>query len=126
VTVLYDAGALVALERNDRAMWRRLKGELVRGARPLTNGGIVAQVWRGGAGRQARLAHALAGIEVVALDDALGRRTGVLLGAARTSDALDASIVALAADGDRIVTSDPSDLQRLVDAAGREVDVIGI
>jgi hypothetical protein len=40
---------------------------------PLTHGGVVGQVWRGGTGRQAPLARLLPGIEVAALDATLGR-----------------------------------------------------
>ena len=126
MTLICDAGAFVALERNDRAMWRRLKAELIADRPPVTHGGVVAQVWRGGGGRQAPLARALAGIDVAALDADLGRRAGMLLGRARASDAVDAAIVALASDDDRIVTSDPEDIARLVTAAGCHVDVIPV
>jgi hypothetical protein len=123
VTLICDAGAFVALERNDRAMWRRLKAELLAGRPPVSHGGVVAQVWRGG-GRQAMLARALAGVEVAAIDEDLGRRAGVLLGRARVRDAIDAAVVALATDDDRIVTSDPGDIQALVAAAGVHADVV--
>lgn len=123
MTLVCDAGAFVALERNDRAMWRRLKGELQSARPPVTHGGVVAQVWRG-VGRQALLARALAAVEVASLDDDLGRKAGALLGRARTRDAIDAAVVALAVDDDRIVTSDPGDIQALVAAAGTHVDVI--
>lgn len=126
MTLVLDAGALVALERGDRAMWRRLEVERRSGEPPVTHGGVVAQVWRGGSGRQVPLARALAGIEVVPLDDELGRRSGVLLGRAGTTDAIDAGVALLAADDDRIVTSDPEDLHRLVVANGRHVDVIAV
>jgi hypothetical protein len=125
VTLICDSGAFVALERNDRAMWRRLKAELQVARPPVSHGGVVAQVWRGG-GRQALLARALAGVDIDSLDDDLGRRAGVLLGRARTRDAVDAAVVALAVDDDRIVTSDPGDIQKLVAAAGVHVDVIPI
>ena len=46
-----------------------------------------------------------------------GRAAGVLLAAAGTADAIDATVVLLAAPGDRIVTSDPDDLTRLAAAA---------
>ncbi len=87
MTIVLDAGALVALEHEDREVAALLKRELLAGRTPLTHGGIVGQVWRGGSGRQANLARALAGVEAVPLDDALGRRAGVLLGkpAATTS-----------------------------------------
>lgn len=123
MTLICDAGAFVALEGNDRAMWRRLKAELRASRPPVSHGGVVAQVWRGG-GRQALLARALAAVEVAALDEGLGRKAGVLLGRARASDAVDAAVVALAVDDDRIVTSDPADIQALVAAAGIHVDVV--
>lgn len=122
--LICDSGALVALERGDRPMWRRLKAELLAGTPPATHGGVVAQVWRGGSGRQVLLARALAGIDVTPLDDHLGRRAGLLLARARASDAIDAAVAALADDEDRIVTSDPVDIQRLIEASGRHVDVI--
>jgi hypothetical protein len=124
VTLICDAGAFVALERDDRVMWRRLKAELLARRPPLTHGGVVAQVWRGGHGRQTVLARALAGVEVAALDDDLGRRAGLLLGRTGSRDAIDAALVALAGDDDRIATSDATDIQRLIDGAGVHVDVL--
>lgn len=126
MTPICDAGALVGLERNDRAMWRRLKAELLAGTPPTTHGGVVAQVWRGGHGRQVLLARALAGVDIVALDESLGRNAGTLLGMAGSNDAIDAAVVVLAADDDEIATSDPGDIQRLVNVAGRHVDVITV
>lgn len=126
MTLVLDAGAFVALERGDREMWTRFKGELRVGAVPVTHGGVIAQVWRGGSGRQALLARALASVDVAPLDDDLGRRAGVLLGRSRTSDAVDAAVALLALDDDQIATSDPDDLERLVAATGRYVDVITV
>ena len=132
MTLICDAGALMCLEHDDRTMWRRLKAELVAGSPPVTHGGVVAQVWRGGHGRQAPLARALAGIDVVGLDEGLGRRAGALLGRARRGDAIDAAVVLLASHGDRIATSDAVDIQRLIDAASLHlaaslhVDVISV
>ena len=123
MTLVLDAGAFVAIERDDRAMWRRLKAAHRDGDPPVTHGGVVAQVWRGGS-RQVRLARALAAVEVRPLDDELGRAAGVLLARTSTSDVIDASLAALARHGDRIVTSDPGDLALLVSATGRRVDVI--
>ena len=45
--LILDCGGLIALERNDRAMWRRLKLALVTEQVPLSHGGIVGQAWRG-------------------------------------------------------------------------------
>jgi len=122
MTDVYDTGALVALERSDRAAWARWKDSLVRQDRPRTHGGVVGQAWRGGS-RQARLAVALRGIIVEPLDDAAGRRAGALLSASDTSDVIDAAVALLALDGDVIHTSDPADLAHLVAVLGRQVEV---
>lgn len=123
MSVVLDSGALVALERNERAMWIRLKAAQLEGDLPLTHAGVLGQVWRGGP-RQARLSQALAGIDVRALDEALGRAVGQLLGAAGLSDVVDAAVVLLAQDGDEIVTVDHDDLERLAAASGRHVELL--
>ena len=110
MSVILDSGALIALEDNDRRMWRRLKGALQAESPPKTHGGVVAQVWRGGTGRQARLAKALRAVEVVPLDGELGRRAGVLLARCGLQDAIDAALAAMADHGDEIITSDPTTL----------------
>lgn len=119
-----DAGALVALERNDRPMWRRWKAALIAGDIPITHGGVVGQVWRARGPRQALLAKVLAGIDVRVLDDALGRAAGELLGRAHLSDVIDAALVLLAGDGDHILSSDPDDLATLARASGHQVEII--
>ena len=123
MTTILDAGALIALDRNDRSAWVRLKGLHLAGERPVTHGGVVGQVWRGGP-RQARLATALAGMDVRSLDERLGRLAGELLASTRMSDVVDAALVVLAVDGDEIVTLDSDDLGRLAAAAGRHVELL--
>jgi hypothetical protein len=126
VTVVLDAGALVAVERGDRAVVALLKRERLDGRVPLTHGGVVGQVWRGGRDRQVHLARLLPAIDVRGLDDTLGRRAGALLRDARQIDVIDAAVVLLARDGDDILTSDPSDLAALAVAAGLHVDVVPV
>jgi hypothetical protein len=126
VTLVLDAGALVAVERDDRHTIALLKQELLAGRAPLTHGGVLGQVWRGGAGRQARLARLVPALHVIALDAALGQRAGVLLGRARQTDVIDAALVLLAEDGDVLVTSDPDDLTPLARAAGLHVDIVRV
>lgn len=121
--MVLDAGALIALERNERAMWVRLKGLHGAGELPVTHGGVIAQVWRGGP-RQARLATALAAMDVRPLGGHLGRSAGELLGATKMSDVIDAALVLLAEDGDEIVTLDRDDLSALVAATGRHVELV--
>jgi len=119
-----DAGALVALERNDRPMWRRWKAALIARDIPITHGGVVGQVWRARGPRQALLDKVLAGIDVRGLDDALGHAAGELLGHAHRSDVIDAALVLLAGDGDHILSSDPDDLATLARASGLQVEII--
>jgi hypothetical protein len=126
MSLILDAGAFVAVERGDRLTTALVKAELIVGRVPITHGGVIGQVWRGGTGRQALLAMLLANVEIAVLDDALGRRAGLLLNQSRTSDVIDAAVVLLAADGDSILTSDPDDLERLALAAGVHVDIVAV
>ena len=123
MSLVLDSGALVALERNERPMWARMKAAQLAGDLPVTHAGVLGQVWRGGP-RQARLAQALAGIDVRALDEPLGRAAGQLLATARLADVIDAGVVLLATDGDEIVTIDRDDFERLAVASGRHVELI--
>ena len=123
MTLVLDSGALIAIERNERSMWARLKAAEVARELPLTHGGVVGQVWRGGP-RQARLARALQGVDVRPLDRALGRAVGELLARTSSSDVIDAAVVLLASDRDDIVTLDRRDFEALVRAAGRHVELI--
>jgi hypothetical protein len=110
-----DAGALIAFERNDRRIVALLSRALHHGWALAVPAGVVAQVWRDGR-RQARLARLLATdeVEVEMLDDRRAREAGQLCGVRGTADVIDASVVLGArVRGDRIVTSDPGDLERL-------------
>lgn len=126
MTLVLDAGAFIAVERGDRELMSLIKLELLGGRSPRTHGGVVGQVWRGGAGRQAAVARLLPGTHVVPLDDGLGRRAGLLLKTARASDVVDAALVLLAVDGDTILTSDAGDLEPLAAAAALHVDLVEV
>lgn len=123
MSLVLDSGALVALERNERRMWIRLKAAMLANDLPSTHAGVLGQVWRGGP-RQARLSQALAGIDVRALDEPLGRAAGRILADAALADVIHAAVVALATDGDDIVTVDRDDFETLVAASGRHVELI--
>ena len=124
--LILDAGAFVAAERGNREVLALVKHERRLGRTPLTNGGVVAQVWRGGHGKQAPLAQLLASAEIAPVDDQLGKLAGMLLALTGGSDAIHASVVCLARDGDDIVTSDPSDLLELARTAGVHVELIPV
>jgi hypothetical protein len=111
--LVLDAGALVAVDHDDRAMIARLRAAEHGGLELRSNAMVVAQVWRDRQGRQVNLARLLRAVDIRAIDDRAGREAGVLLAAAGTADPIDATVVLLAATGDRILTSDPDDLTRL-------------
>ncbi|MDX6391497.1 MAG: hypothetical protein QOJ73_2560 [Streptosporangiaceae bacterium] len=115
--LILDAGALVAVDRDDRAMLARLRVAAEQGFELRTNAMVVAQVWRDRHGRQAQLAQLLRAVDVRAVDHQDGRDAGVLQAAAGTADPIDATVVLLAQAGDRILTSDPDDISRLAAAA---------
>ncbi len=113
MNLVYDAGALVAGERDDERVWARHTKALAGGVAPVIPAPVVWQVWRGGA-RQARLARFLRGCIVEPTDHATARAAGELLGRSRTTDGVDAVVVLSAARyGGVIYTSDPNDLQYL-------------
>ena len=113
--ITYDAGALIAAERNDRHVWALHRRALERGLVPTVPAGVLGQGWRGGP--QAQLSRLLKGCRVEPLDEARARAAGVACGRARSSDIVDASVVVGAsARSDLVVTSDPGDLEQLRDA----------
>ncbi|MGI8630328.1 MAG: twitching motility protein PilT [Solirubrobacteraceae bacterium] len=122
--IVLDAGAFIAVDRSDRAMVARLRMAQRAGLQLRSTGVVITQVWRDPAGRPANLARLLKSVDVKAVDEQLGRAGGVLLGIAGTKDAVDASVVAVSATGDRILTSDASDIAPLVAASGRSIHVV--
>ncbi len=70
------------------------------------------------------MARLLRSVDVRPVDDELGRAAGVLIGQAGSRDPIDTTLVLMARSGDRILTSDPQDIQRLLTAAAKYVPVI--
>ena len=122
--LILDAGALVAVDRDDRAMMARLRASQQHGLELRTNAMVVAQVWRDRHGRQVNLARLLRAVDVRAVSQRDGREAGELQAAAGTADPVDATVVLLAAPGDRILTSDAGDIARLAAAADNRAIVI--
>ena len=123
-TLILDAGTLVAVDRDDRAMIARLRASQQHGLELRTNAMVVAQVWRDRHGRQVNLARLLRAVDVRAVSQHDGRDAGVLQAQAGTADAIDATVVLLAAPGDRILTSDPSDITALATAAENRAVIV--
>src|ERR1700722_10726548 len=72
-SLVLDDGALVAVDRGDRAMAARLRVAQRSGISLRSNGAVVAQVWRDPAGRQVELARLLRAVDVKPVDERLGR-----------------------------------------------------
>lgn len=112
--VVLDAGVFVAIERRDVPVVGLL-ARLARAETPLvTSAGVVAQVWRGGTGRQVPVALLLRRTTVVDLTHAVARALGSMLGAAGRADPVDAHVVWIAQErGWPILTGDAEDLLAL-------------
>lgn len=122
LATIYDAGVLVAADKNDRAVWAEHHVRLSAGIAPLVPANVVAQVSR--STRQVQLRRFLRGCEVVAFDEVSAHRAGALLAKSGTADVVDASVVALAeSTSGEILTSDVVDIERLVSATGRRLAV---
>lgn len=112
-----DAGALVAIDRRDRAVGAQLR-VLQRQGTPLrVSAAVIGQVWRDGA-RQAHLARVLAGVSEEPLSTTGGRQIGELLGRAGSADVVDAHVALMAAPADLVLTSDTGDIRALLRARG--------
>ena len=121
--VVYDAGALIAADRNDRRFWAEHRARLEMGIVPHVPAPIVAQVSR--SPKQAQLRRLLRGCEVVSLDEAVAHRVGALLAKSRTSDLSDAAavITAIPSRAD-IVSNDPDDIEHLLTSARAKLRVV--
>lgn len=122
--VTLDAGALIALDKNDRRVIALLARAHEIGARITVPASALAQAIRQPA-RQARLSRLVRQptTELVPLDGPDATHVGLLLAAGRTTDIVDAHVVICARrNGQPVVTSDPKDLRRL-DPTLRLVDI---
>src|SRR5437773_4376388 len=105
MTVVYDAGALIAADRSDRETWADHRARLELGLVPITTAPVVGQVSR--SPRQAQLRRFLRGCEIVPFSDADAHEVGALAGKARTHDVVDVHVVVVAQrHGYGVVTSD--------------------
>ncbi len=120
--LVFDAGALIALDRGDRGLGALLAVAAQNGHEAMTSSACVAQVWRDPA-RQARLTRALDGIVEWPLDKLAARRCGLLLAESGTSDIVDAALALLVQSGDTVLTSDPHDIGRLLTANGTDARI---
>ena len=113
--ITFDAGGLIALDRNDRRVITLLAraGEL--GMHVTVPATALAQAIRNPS-RQVRLARLIRqpNTDLIALDGPAATAVGLLLARTATSDIADAHVVICAETaGQPVVTSDPNDLRRI-------------
>ena len=123
--VVYDAGVLVAADRNVRGVWAEHRVRLESGIVPVVPAPVVAQASRSPA--QVQLRRLLRGCEVVSLTEQSAHAAGQLLGRAGSADVVDAAVAQTAADlRADVVTGDRADLSRLLQAAGASSQIIDV
>jgi len=113
--VTFDAGGLIALDRNDRRVIALVARAAERGMRITIPATALAQAIRNPA-RQARLSRLMrqAGTDLVALNGPDATAVGLLLARTGTADVVDAHVVVCASRaGQAVVTSDADDLKRI-------------
>jgi hypothetical protein len=115
VKAVLDAGALVAVDRRDRMIGAQLRVLQQQGTPLRVSSAVVGQVWRNGR-KQANLARVLAGVGIEALGKDDGKRIGELLALAVSADVVDAHVALMAAQADLVLTSDPADIRKLLQA----------
>lgn len=125
MSLVLDAGALLAIDRRDRRVGALLRVAQQERIAVHTSPAAVAKVWRRGA-RQVQLARTLAGVAAPPLDLGAGKRLGALLGTSRTCDVVDAHVASLACAGDQVLTSDPEKLRHLLNALSVDATVVRV
>ncbi len=120
MSLVLDAGALIAYERGSRTVQAFLERAHRQGEDVRTTTAVVAQTWHGDS-KQARLATLLRGVDERDLTSDQARLVGRLLRQAGTADVVDGTIVDIANDGDEILTSDPADIRALALTAGKKL-----
>ena len=112
MSYVYDAGMLVAADRNRRKAWADHRIRLELGLVPVVPAPVVAQTSR--SGRQVQLRRLLRGCEIVPFEPEQAHAVGALLGASRTTDVVDAHVALVASERNAIViTSDDDDIRHL-------------
>jgi len=112
MSVVYDAGVLVAADRDDREVWADHRVRLEVGTMPIATAPVVAQVSR--SARQVPLRRFLRGCEIVPFSPDQGHEVGALLGESGTSDVVDAHLVITAArTASTLLTSDLGDIRKI-------------
>jgi len=121
--VVYDAGALIAIDGRSEIAMVRHREFLDEGTRVTVPAVVAAQAVRDPA-KQARLMLALRGSRVIPFTEDHYAPVGKLLAASGTCDVVDAFVAHTAAQFKAaIYTSDPADMRHLVSTLGLRLPV---
>src|SRR5689334_17871060 len=102
--IVFDSGALIAIERRKQRMLEVWASARAAKRAILVAGVAVAEWWRGRSDRREAI---LAGVTVVPVAEQLGRTSGEALASVTRASIVDAIVMALAARHDAVVyTSD--------------------
>jgi predicted nucleic acid-binding protein len=113
--ITFDAGGLIALDRNDRRVLTLIARAAERGMRITIPATALAQAIRNPA-RQARLSRLIrqAGTDLIPLNGPDATAVGLLLARTGTADIVDAHVAICAQRaGQAVVTSDADDLRQI-------------
>jgi predicted nucleic acid-binding protein len=91
MNVVYDAGVLVAADRNERETWADHRVRLELGIVPTTTAPVVAQVSR--TARQSQLRRFLKGCEIIGFAPGDAHAVGALMSRRAITDVVDAHLV---------------------------------
>jgi len=117
---VYDTGALLAAESNNRRMWTIHDEAMAVRHRPVIPAPVLAQAWRGGP--QHRLSRLLRSCIVEPMDETTARLAGRTCATAGSSDVVDATVIVTAVEyGAEVVTSDRKDMEALSQAVGHRI-----
>ena len=118
--IVYDTGALLAAERGNPDFLALHDEVTAARIRPLVPVVVLAQAWRGGP--QHQISRVLKGCDILPDDERTARAAGMACATARTSDVVDAIVIATAVRHQApIITSDSGDLARIADAIGVKI-----
>ena len=121
--ITFDTGALIALERRGQRARQVLERATEQKVRITVPAAVITEWWRGRSDVRERI---LAAVRIEPLSDGLAKVAGIALAAVKGATAIDAMVMASAAQrGDVVYTGDVSDLEKLA-AYFRTVRVLGI
>lgn len=122
--VVYDSGALIAIDSGSELWFRRHLNRISTRERVIVPAPVAAEVVRDPQ-RQARLVLTLQSCNIVPFEASRTAPVGRLLARSGTADVVDGFVALKAAEADAVViTSDQGDIRRLLDTLGANLEVL--